>query len=334
MIKAYFSGIKDVLQQNIQLSKQSINVAVAWFTHRELFIAILNALDRGVSVSLILIDDIINRSEYGLDFSQFIKKGGNLCFADSKKSLLHDKFCIIDNTLTITGSYNWTYSAEKRNSENIIITDDSVVSKSFSQRFSELRSCYEPLEVYVHKSISEIKEHDFIRDYDSLVDEINCMISKNIVDPLAYNSIENTKNNIAVTRLAALQKTNHRKYPKLKQTLGMRCRIGGKDNKVLHIITKGQKLPFVNEVKTQTAIDNQASVVCEIVYGNSEEASENTSLLKIPMDDLPLAKAGEVKFTTKITLDTNGYMHVEHVCQNTGEGREAVYINTELILYE
>lgn len=70
---------------------------------------------------------------------------------------------------------------------------------------------------------------------------------------LAYNSIENTKNNIAVTRLAALQKTNHRKYPKLKQTIGMRCRIGGKDNKVLHIITKGQELPFVNEVKTQTA---------------------------------------------------------------------------------
>lgn len=57
MIKAYFSGIKDVLQQNIQLSKQSINVAVAWFTHRELFIAILNALDRGVSVSLILITE-------------------------------------------------------------------------------------------------------------------------------------------------------------------------------------------------------------------------------------------------------------------------------------
>ena len=160
------------------------------------------------------------------------------------------------------------------------------------------------------------------------------MISKNIVSPLANNSIENAKNNIVVTRLATIQKTNHRKSPKLKQTIGMRCRIGGKDNKVLHIITKGQKLPFVNEVKTQTSIDNQASIVCEIVYGNSEEASENTSLLRIPMDDLPLAKAGEVKFTTKITLDTNGYMHVENVCQNTGEGREAVYINTELIIYE
>ena len=86
MIKAYFSNIKDVLLQNIQFSKQSINVAVAWFTQRELFVAILDALDRGVSVSIILIDDIINRNEYGLDFSLFIRKGGNLRFADSWKS--------------------------------------------------------------------------------------------------------------------------------------------------------------------------------------------------------------------------------------------------------
>lgn len=52
------------------------------------------------------------------------------------------------------------------------------------------------------------------------------------------------------------------------------------------------------------------------------------------MDNLPLAKAGEVKFTTKVTLDTNGYMHIECICLNTGEGREAVYVNTELVVYK
>ena len=114
----------------------------------------------------------------------------------------------------------------------------------------------------------------------------------------------------------------------------MRCRINGEDDKVLNIIKEGQKLPFVNEVKTQTASDNQTSIICEIVYGNSNEADKNTSLLKIPMDNLPLAKAGEVKFTTKVTLDTNGYMHIEYICLNTGEGREAVYVNTELVVYK
>ncbi len=334
MIKAYFSNIKNVLLQNIQLSKQSINIAVAWFTQRELFVAILDALDRGVSVSIILIDDIINRNEYGLDFSQFIRKGGNLRFANSRKSLMHDKFCVFDNALTVTGSYNWTYSAEKRNSENIILTDDSVVSTSFLEHFSELWACQEPLESYSHKYISDIKGNDIIKDSDNLASEISCMVSEKIIDPSACDIIENTKRKIAATHLSILQKVNHRKCPKLKHTIGMRCRIGGKDNRVLHIIEEGQKLPFTNEVKTQTASDNQVSAICEIVYGKSDEADENTSLLTIPIDELPLAKAGEIKFSAKVTLDTNGYMHVEYICQNTGEGKEAVYINTDLIYYE
>lgn len=334
MIKAYFSGIKQILLQNIYTSKQSISIAVAWFTQRELFIAVLDALDRGVTVSIILIDDIINRSEYGLDFAKFVNKGGSLCFASSKESLMHDKFCVFDNRLIITGSYNWTYSAEERNSENIIITDDSTVVGSFLEHFFELWSYQKPTTVYTHKYISDAKEKDIIKDYDNFAKEISCMISENIVDSSVYNIIENARNNIAVVRLATLQKVNHRKFPKLKQTIGMRCIIEGKDNKVLKIIKEGQILPFTNEVKTQTASDNQTSIICEILYGKSDEADENTSLLAIPMDNLPIAKAGEVKFATKVTLDTNGYMHVEHVCQNTGEGREAVYFNSDIICYE
>ena len=287
MIKAYFSGIRQILLQNIYASKQSISIAVAWFTQRELFIAVLDALDRGVTVSIILIDDIINRSEYGLDFSQFINKGGSLCFASSKASLMHDKFCVFDNRLIITGSYNWTYSAEKRNSENIIITDDSIVVSSFSEHFLELWSCQEPTIVYAHKYISEAKENDIIKQYDNFAKEIGCMISENVVDPSVYNIIENARNNIAVVRLATLQKVNHRKSPKLKQTIGMRCIIEGKDNKVLKIIKEGQILPFTNEVKTQTASDNQTSIICEILYGKSDEANKNASLLAIPMDNLP-----------------------------------------------
>ena len=226
------------------------------------------------------------------------------------------------------------YSAEKRNSENIIITDDKVVVDSFLEHFSQLWACLEPLNSYEYKYVSNVTGNDIIRDFDNFADEISCMVSERIVNPLANNAIEKIKNNIFVARLATLQKVSHRKFSTLKQTIGMRCRINGEDDKVLNIIKEGQKLPFVNEVKTQTASDNQTSIICEIVYGNSNEADKNTSLLKIPMDNLPLAKAGEVKFTTKVTLDTNGYMHIEYICLNTGEGREAVYVNTELVVYK
>lgn len=80
-----FSNIRDIILNEIHNSKRDISIAVAWFTQRDLFNAIIGAIDRGVNVSLILINDIINRNEYGLDFSLYLQKGGKLCFVDSKK---------------------------------------------------------------------------------------------------------------------------------------------------------------------------------------------------------------------------------------------------------
>ena len=97
----------------------------------------------------------------------------------------------------------------------------------------------------------------------------------------------------------------------------MRCRMKGVDNRTLNIIKQGQKLPFTNTVDTQTAIDNQKRCPCVVLFGNSIDAAKNRELLKIVLDNLPQLKAGEVKFNTKVTIDTNGYMHVEFVCVNT-----------------
>ena len=98
----------------------------------------------------------------------------------------------------------------------------------------------------------------------------------------------------------------------------MRCRINGIDDQTLNIIKQGQELPYTNKVDTCTVSDNQTSIICDVVYGNSNDANKNEPLVKIPMDNLPKGKAGEVKFQTRITIDTNGYMSVEYVCLNTG----------------
>jgi phosphatidylserine/phosphatidylglycerophosphate/cardiolipin synthase-like enzyme len=120
MTLAFFSEIKDVIIKLIDTSKSEISIAVAWFTHRDLYQALLNALDRNVQVSIILIDDIINRGPNALDFTLFINKGGKVRFMNTKKILMHNKFCIFDKEALITGSYNWTYSAELRNTLNRI----------------------------------------------------------------------------------------------------------------------------------------------------------------------------------------------------------------------
>lgn len=123
MIKTYFKGIKNVLLENILTAEDEIIIAVAWFTNHELFNALCEKLAVGVNVNLCLVNDEINNRVEGLNFDYFLAKGGVLYFGKSDE-LMHHKFCIIDNKILFNGSYNWTYYAENKNRENIIMFRD------------------------------------------------------------------------------------------------------------------------------------------------------------------------------------------------------------------
>jgi phospholipase D len=58
------------------------------------------------------------------------------------EAIMHNKFAIIDNSTVITGSFNWTNAADKKNCENIVIIEkDLGVSARFSDYFTRfLRS--------------------------------------------------------------------------------------------------------------------------------------------------------------------------------------------------
>lgn len=72
MIEAYFSNIERQIIKKLSVAEHQVLVAVAWFTNEVLFEELLKCLRRGVSVSLIIMDDYINRNELALDFTKFI----------------------------------------------------------------------------------------------------------------------------------------------------------------------------------------------------------------------------------------------------------------------
>jgi phosphatidylserine/phosphatidylglycerophosphate/cardiolipin synthase-like enzyme len=53
--------------------------------------------------------------------------------------LLHHKFAVIDGRYVVTGSYNWTESAERRNRENLVILDCPEVAQAFSAAWESIR---------------------------------------------------------------------------------------------------------------------------------------------------------------------------------------------------
>ena len=58
---------------------------------------------------------------------------------------MHNKFCIIDNTTVITGSYNWTVNANT-NDENISVLNDQTTAALYTQEFRRIKDIKFPNE--------------------------------------------------------------------------------------------------------------------------------------------------------------------------------------------
>lgn len=118
--QAYFSNIKEVIIQQINGAQKSIFVAVAWFTDDDLYDALMRKKNQGIDIELIIMDDKINQNS-GLDYKALVNKGINLWFFPDGKATMHHKFCLIDEKIALTGSYNWTRKAALHNSETLLI---------------------------------------------------------------------------------------------------------------------------------------------------------------------------------------------------------------------
>ena len=54
---------------------------------------------------------------------------------DKLPGIAHNKVIIIDQQKIITGSFNFTRSADTRNAENIIVIDDKIVADRYVQNW-------------------------------------------------------------------------------------------------------------------------------------------------------------------------------------------------------
>ncbi|MGF1541700.1 MAG: phospholipase D-like domain-containing protein [Pleurocapsa sp.] len=97
-----FEKIQAQILEEIESAEFLIWVAVAWFTDKTLFDALVKKRQLGISVKIILIDDNINKGSL-LDFSSMPTKW--LPPEGDYKNMMHHKFCVIDLKKVIHGSY-------------------------------------------------------------------------------------------------------------------------------------------------------------------------------------------------------------------------------------
>lgn len=127
--------IFDFIYSKIDSSKKSIKIAVAWFTDPELSKLLLEKKNQRIEISIILFNDEIN------SLLKNIRSFGNdLRFSNplAIDYIMHHKFCIIDNEIVITGSYNWTVKARRFNKENILCINDKNIVRQYLEEFESL----------------------------------------------------------------------------------------------------------------------------------------------------------------------------------------------------
>jgi len=129
--------IKKRIISEISNSRICVNLAMAWFTDRDIANTIIAAKNKGVTVDIILSSNAQNETVKHM----FKEANINVHAFETgdERGMMHHKFCLIDNKLTINGSYNYSYNASNNNVENIHLSDDLATYKQFLAEFDKLK---------------------------------------------------------------------------------------------------------------------------------------------------------------------------------------------------
>lgn len=99
-------------------ARSKILVFAYQFTEPSIADALIKASASGVSVS-VLLDGPSAKQKWSQ--APRLKAAKILVYADSKHRIMHSKVVVVDDVTVLTGSYNFTSSAEKKNQENFVI---------------------------------------------------------------------------------------------------------------------------------------------------------------------------------------------------------------------
>lgn len=150
-VNVHFDNIKIEILALLDSAEISIFICMAWLTDKKLMDKLIEKLDQGLDIQICLLDHEFNKikspqkyksklenlNNYWADLKSFQEKNGKLNIVPPHLGFIHHKFAVIDNVVSITGSYNWSINAGK-NKENIVVIEDSEVAEKFIQNFKEI----------------------------------------------------------------------------------------------------------------------------------------------------------------------------------------------------
>ena len=138
-LEVYFSpddGAAAHLLELIRSARKSIYFLAYSFTSDDLAQALLERAGAGVTVAGVMEASQIESNQGG-EYGRF-RKAGLEVRLDGNPRQMHHKVMLIDGQIVVTGSYNFSASAERINDENMLVIHDPQVAALYRIEFEKL----------------------------------------------------------------------------------------------------------------------------------------------------------------------------------------------------
>ncbi len=115
--------VAGLIVRTIDAARSQVLVQAFSFTHRDIADALIRAHRRGLDVQIIA--DLEQTDAIDSAAMQSLVDAGLPVFTDADHSAAHNKVIVIDQgakqPALITGSFNFTFAAQNRNAENVLV---------------------------------------------------------------------------------------------------------------------------------------------------------------------------------------------------------------------
>ncbi len=138
-LEVYFSpddGTAAHLIELIQSARKSITFLAYSFTSDDLAQAVLERAGAGVAVAGVMEASQV-KSNQGGEYGHFHKAGLDVRL-DGNPHNMHHKVLIIDDQIVVTGSYNFSASAENTNDENTLVIHSAEIAALYRAEFDRI----------------------------------------------------------------------------------------------------------------------------------------------------------------------------------------------------
>lgn len=134
---------EEQIVQQIAKAKRMILVQAYSFTSKPIVTALLAAHQRGVKVQVIL-----DKSQLRQRYSQLavLREHHIPVWMDMKPKIAHSKVMVMDGAVVITGSFNFSKSAQIANAENLLIIHDATTAQQYTRNWKQRKEQSQPLE--------------------------------------------------------------------------------------------------------------------------------------------------------------------------------------------